>query len=383
MRKNPGLSVGLVFDDSLDSSDGVAQYVKTVGAWLSGQGHEVTYIVGQSRTEEWAGGRVVSASRNLRVRWGGNRLSMPVWPDRSKIKRLLEERKFDILHVQVPYSPLMAQYVINRCGGDTAIVGTFHVYPANRRVVVGSRLLKLVYGRSLKRFDAMLAVSEAGAAYAAESFGLRTSILPNVIDLTRFKNKSAKDPARPTIVFLGRLVERKGAMYLLKAFSQLTERLPDAELVIAGRGPLRPKLESFVRRRGLMNQVRFLGFIEEDEKPALLGSTAIACFPSLYGESFGIVLIEAMAAGAGTVLGGDNPGYASVLGQQPDLLIDPTDTNAFADRLELLITDTNLTRRLHSWQSTAVKRYDIELVGPALLDIYREQIAKRTKKSNN
>src|SRR5581483_312331 len=99
------------------------------------------------------------------------------------------------------------------------------------------------------------------------------------------------------IVFLGRLVERKGVKYLIKAFNLLERNLPDAHLVIAGDGPQRPALEALVKEYNLQAKVSFLGYIEEEDKPSILASAAVACFPSLYGESFGIVLAEAMAAG--------------------------------------------------------------------------------------
>jgi phosphatidylinositol alpha-mannosyltransferase len=184
-------------------------------------------------------------------------------------------------------------------------------------------------------------------------------------------------------VFLGRLVQRKGCEQLIVAFANLSRRIPEAELVIAGTGPQREKLKKLTKASGLEGRISFLGYIDEKDKPGLLASADIACFPSLYGESFGIVLLEAMAAGAGVVLGGDNPGYRSVLGDQPDLLIDPADTDAFTGKLEQLLEDRRLHRRLHKWQSEAVKQYDIEVVGPKVVDLYRSSIAKARKKSHN
>jgi phosphatidylinositol alpha-mannosyltransferase len=283
--KQKALRVGFLFDDSLDSSDGVAQYVKTLGSWLSAQGHDVSYIVGQSNTKSWSGGSVISGSRNLRISWGGNRLSMPIWPHRRIIKELLETKHFDVLHVQVPYSPLMAQYVINHASPDTTVIGTFHVFPANNWAGAGARLLKLIYGRSLRRFNTVLSVSSTAASYAQKGFGITTAIMPNVIDLKGFKKTSAASKARPRIVFLGRLVKRKGCQQLIKAFDILRQNLPTAELIIAGQGPLQASLEKYVQRRQLTDYVKFLGFIDEADKPNLLGSADIACFPSLYGES--------------------------------------------------------------------------------------------------
>src|SRR5205085_10028703 len=114
------LKVGFVFDDSLDTNDGVAQYVKRVGAWLEAQGLQVSYLVGQSRINKWHNGSVYSLARNLPVRWAGNRLSIPIFSSGGRIKEVLTENQFDILHVQFPYSPFMAQLVINHASAETA-----------------------------------------------------------------------------------------------------------------------------------------------------------------------------------------------------------------------------------------------------------------------
>ena len=182
---------------------------------------------------------------------------------------------------------------------------------------------------------------------------------------------------------MGRLVKRKGAQNLLEAFSLLIETLPDAELVVAGDGPERQHLEELAGKYSIAERVKFVGFIDESAKADLLASANIACFPSLYGESFGIVLIEAMAAGAKTVLGGDNPGYRSVLNRQPKLLIDPTNTEEFAKRLQELLSDEKLSAQLHEWQNQTIAQYDVSQVGNQIVDIYRSAIAPKAQNSHN
>lgn len=377
------LDVALLYDDNLDSSDGVAQYVKTVGAWLTQKGHRVTYLVGQSELETWAGGKVYSLSKNLPVAWGGNRLSVSLLPKLKTIKRLFKDKKFDIVHVQFPYSPFMAQLVINALDSQTALVATSHVYPAHKVAEIGSSLLKRVYGKSLHRIDCLLSVSPAAQSYAQTAFKKPSAVLSNVINLAIFKQAKPKSNQKDHIVFVGRLVMRKGPLQLLKAFQILSQEKPQVHLTIAGDGPLKAKLVKFVKSHGLSHRVTFLGYIHENDKPKLLASANIACFPSLYGESFGIVLIEAMAAGSGVVIGGDNKGYQSVLGAQPLLLIEPKDTKNFANRLKLLLEDQGLAKQLHMWQIQEVARYDISVVGPKLIEIYRQAIAKRTKTRHN
>lgn len=378
------LVVGFLYDDTLDSSDGVAHQVKTIGSWLSSQGHKVVYLVGETKMTSWDGSKVYSMTKNQKVIFNGNKLSIP-WPVSSKkIRQVLAQENIDVLHVQVPYSPFMSMRVINRVASQTAIVGTFHIFPSGILTKWGSLLLRLFYGRSLGRFSQFISVSSVAHQFASWGFGIKSEIMPNVIDVKRLHGSgNLQRSNHPKIVFLGRLVDRKGALWLLKAFLKLHSELPNVQLTIAGDGLQRSKLEEFVKANNLSEVVSFRGYINETDKADLLASADIACFPSIYGESFGIVLVEAMAAGAGVVLGGDNPGYRTVLGEQSSMLVNPRNTNEFAERLQTLILDDALKNKLHAWQETQLNQYDVETVGPKLVEIYTSAIANKTLKRHN
>jgi phosphatidylinositol alpha-mannosyltransferase len=382
-KSNTKLAVAFLFDDTLDSNDGVAQQVKRLGEWFSQNGHHVIYLCGETKMKTWAGGNVYSMASNVNVRFNGNRLSMPLISSSQVIKKVLEHEPIDILHVQVPYSPLMAQRVIKRAHGKVSIVGTFHILPSGWLSNFGSKLLRLVQWRSLKKFDEMISVSSSAASFARKNFGLKSEIIPNMIDLEAFRPAKLQSPEAGRIVFLGRLVKRKGCEQLIRAFALVSKGNPDSRLVIAGDGPERRKLKSLASSLGLDDGVSFLGFVKEEDKASLLASASIACFPSLYGESFGVVLIEAMAAGAGVVLAGNNPGYQTVMEAQPSLLIDPRDAEAFAGRLNQLLQDSALRAKLHAWQNQHVKHYDTKLVAKQVLAVYERAIAKRSKSSHN
>ncbi len=383
--KNPGekLSVGLLFDDTLDSSDGVAQQVKRLGEYFVKNGHRVVYLCGQSTLQDWAGGKVYSLSRNLGVKFNGNRLSMPVLSRKKLIKRVLEKEKLDVVHAQMPYSPLMAQRVIKLAHKNSAIIATFHILPSGWLSKVGTRLLKIIQLRSLKKIDSFISVSASAAQFSRKTMGVESVVIPNMVDISKFKTDKNISVEPGKIVFLGRLVKRKGCEQLIRAFAELAEDDSDAFLAVAGNGPDRLELERLVRQLKLKDRVSFLGFVDEEDKPRLLASAEIACFPSLYGESFGIVLIEAMAAGAGVILAGDNPGYRCVIGEQPDLLVDPTDSADFARKLKLLRNDTALRQRMHQWQASHVKQYDVNVVGKQVENVYFRTIAKRSKTIDN
>jgi phosphatidyl-myo-inositol alpha-mannosyltransferase len=383
MKNRESLSVGFLFDDTLDSSDGVAQYVKTLGAWLASQGHQISYLVGETKLSHWAGGKVYSLSRNQTVNFNGNKLSVPLPGGRSKIKNLLISQSFDVLHVMVPYSPFMSAQAIKYAKPDTAIVGTFHIFPSGALSITGSKLLRIMLAPSLKKFNRFVSVSQPAADFAATAFGIKSAVVPNPVDLSKFRAHATAAEKSKQIVFLGRLVKRKGAAQLIDAFGILAQKDDSARLVIAGSGPELKNLKRSVVQLGIGHKVDFLGYIDESDKPALLAGATIACFPSLYGESFGIVLVEAMAAGAGVVIGGNNPGYISVLGQKADLIFDPTDTQQFADRLEKLLGDDALKENLHKWQQSEVKQYNINVVGPQIEDLYSSAIARLNKTSHN
>lgn len=375
-------TIGLVLDDTLDRNDGVQQYVLTLGAWLSSQGHTVHYLVGRTVRTDIANLHSVAAT--LSVRFNRNRLATPLPVSRRVISSLLDDTAYDILHVQMPFSPFFASRVIQSAGARTAVVGTFHIVPYSRTEQWASRLLGRFQRKTLARFDEVISVSLPARVCAKDCFGLDSHVVPNAIDARRFAHvvpeaKPVKGTTR--IVFLGRLVERKGCLQLLQAIAQLATDPDNGQLEVAiyGDGSERARLEAYAKHAGITDIVHFGGFVPEADKSARLAAADIAVFPSLGGESFGIVLLEAMAAGAGVVMGGDNAGYLSVLGAHPECLVNPRDTAAFAASLNAIIRDRHLAAHLHSWQQQLVMRYDISTVGADILKVYETAIAKRAQ----
>lgn len=371
------MKIGFVLDDTLDKSDGVQQHVITVGSWLKQQGHEVHYLVADTTRSDIE--NVHSLGRFVNVRYNKNNVRTPLPASRKKIKALLDTEKFDVLHVQLPYSPLLAKYIIQYASPDTAVIGTFHILPASRLHGYSNQVLRLLLGKSIKRFDKIVAVSEPAVHFARKAYGMKADYLPNPIDITTFQSgrRLAEFTSRNklNIVFLGRLVRRKGIMELIDAYNHIDDTLAQkTRLIVCGKGPLKSKANQHVR---VDRDVKFVGFVSEKDKPNYLASADIAVFPSIGGESFGIVLLEAMAAGSKVVIGGNNAGYASILGQQPYLLFNPKDRHLFVEQLEQFITDEKLRERMYKWQQDIVGQYDISVVGPKLIKIYKESVAER------
>ena len=362
------MKIGFVLDDGLDSNDGVQQYVRVLGTWLSQQGHEVNYLVGESKK---LSKDIYSLSKNIKMKFNGNRLTIPVYASSRLIRDLLNREQYDILHVQMPYSPAMAAKIIKYASPHTAVIGTFHILPLGRPQTAANYMLAKLLRPTLGRFNAMCSVSDSAQKFAARTYGLDSTVIPNMIDVAQWQTTVV--PVSRKIVFLGRLVARKGCQQLL----QVLHALPPAQrqslqIVIAGAGPRQVSLEKLAGKFGL-NAV-FLGYVAESDKPALLASADYAVFPSTGGESFGIVLLEAMAAGSGVVIGGDNPGYRSVLDPFPGCLIDFTSTRAAAAALSKLMNDTQAKRKLHDQQKQAIKNYDVNIVGQKIIEMYTKAL---------
>lgn len=362
------LKIGLLLDDTLDTPDGVQQYVITVGTWLAKQGHDVHYLVGHTKRRDIE--NVHSMAKNVRVSFNQNKLSIPLPSNKDQINKKLAELKLDIIHVQMPYSPAFAGRVIKAAPADTKIIGTFHIIPASWLEKAGAKSLQLISKGTLKRFNNVVCVSPAAQKFAKTIFNIDTQVIPNAVDVIRFRQK-ATYKKQIHIVCLGRLVERKGQIYLLKALAQVQNIYDgDYKVTIAGKGPLLEKLQKYAIKHKIRN-VKFAGFVSEEAKPKLLASADIAVFPSTGGESFGIVLIEAMAANSRVVLGGRNVGYASVLGTHPELLFDPKNTYEFTKVLVEFMKNKKARDLAHQWNKSQINKYDVETVGRQLLKVYK------------
>jgi len=380
------MKIGFVLDDSLDKPDGVQQYVLALGAWLRGEGHRVHFLVGETHRKDIE--NVHSLSKNISLNYNKNSVSIPLPAKKQKIINLLKREKFDVLHVQMPYSPMLAAKIINSAPPRTAIVGTFHIVPFSLRESLATRMLRQLIKKSLKRIDKIISVSLPAQKFARKSLRVKSVVIPNVVNIatmSRGKRMYKFGGGKLNIIFLGRLVQRKGCMELLRAVEVLhsKKRLWNTRVVICGKGPLENDLKKYVHNHHLGTIVHFAGFINELDKPNYLASADIAVFPSLGGESFGIVLIEAMAAGADVVLAGNNSGYRSVMFNKPDQIVKPTDTADFAKSLQHYISNSAARQRAKRWQQTQIFQYDVKTVGRQIEKLYEQIIAKKRRAKDN
>lgn len=402
------LRIGLVIDDGLDKPDGVQQIVLTLGRRLAALGHEVHYLT--SSTERTDLPHLHVLGRTVSVRFNGNRLRSPLPARRADVRRLLAEVPFDVLHVTMPYSPLLAGRVVSAASPRTAVVGQFVIYPQDRPTRWGIRALGLLERRRLRRFDAISALSEAARESVRAGFGRddvpviggpvelggpvqpverggpvepggavgpRGEVAPGAPGAPGEHAEPGDPGDRPVrIVFLGRLVERKGPRELLAAVAAMPASRPWT-LTLAGRGPLLEDLRERARAAGIADRVDFPGFVAEEDKAALLAGADVVALPSTGGESFGMSVVEALADAGGVVLAGDNPGYRTPMAGLEDQLVDPRDTAAFARTLARWVDDPAARAAARSPQRAAAQRFEAGAITEQTLAWYEAAIAAR------
>ncbi|GIG26537.1 glycosyltransferase family 4 protein [Cellulomonas denverensis] len=369
------LRIGLAIDDGLDRPDGVQQIILTLGRRLTALGHEVHYLT--SATERTDLPHLHVLSRTVSVKFNGNRLGTPLPLRRSAARALLTRLDLDVLHVAMPYSPFLAGQLVSAAGPRTAVTGSFMIYPQDALTRWGIRALGTLERRRLRRFDALSALSEAAQESAEGAYHRPVPVIGAPVELPA--PVSATHDGPPRIVFLGRLVERKGPRELIAAAGALHRADPDRRwtLTLAGRGPLLDELRSAADREGLGERVDFPGFVAEEDKTALLAGADLVVLPSLGGESFGISVVEAQAVATGVVLAGDNPGYRTTMAGLEAQLVDPRDTAGFARLLARWLDDPDGRAAVVPAQRRAAQRFEAGAITEQTLAWYDRALARR------
>jgi phosphatidylinositol alpha-mannosyltransferase len=298
--------------------------------------------------------------------------------DNEKVDAILAEENFDILHFHEPWVPLLSRQLLQR--SNAINIGTFH--SKIPETMVSRTYIKVVtpYLKSVMKYlHVLTAVSESGAEYAANLTELPITIIPNGIDLVKYHRKGAKKSGNEkTILYVGRLERRKGAKFLLRAYAVFAQDNPDVKLLIAGDGPDREKLELLAEDLKLKN-ISFLGYISEELKLQLLAEADIFCSPAIFGESFGIVLLEAMATGTVTIAG-NNSGYADLMqGIGALSIVNPEDTTEFARRLNALLNEPKLRKLWQDWANDYVKQFSYPKVVDQYEALYKDSLKQYGK----
>jgi phosphatidyl-myo-inositol alpha-mannosyltransferase len=366
------MRIGLVCPYNIFKGGGVQECVLALQFELTARGHTALIITPQPREHAAtvpAFVRLLGRATDVKSPFHTT-AQISVSVDPKEVDTLLADQKFDVLHFHEPWVPLLSRQLLLRSKARN--IATFH---AKLPDTVMSRTIEVVitpYTRSvLKYLDVLTAVSEPAAAYVRSITKSAVNIVPNGIDLQKYRIRSNLLKTQNSILFIGRLERRKGLKYLLRATQALQNAQPNVRLIIAGDGPDRQQLERYADELGV--EAEFLGRVDEATKLKLLHAASVFCSPARYGESFGIVLLEAMACGL-PVVAGDNPGYVTVLGGTGRLsLVDPRDTPELARKLDLMMNDPPLRQVWQQWAAQDVQQYSYKKI----VDTY-EKLYKKT-----
>lgn len=376
------MRIGLVCPYNVARSGGVQELVFAYQEELRRRGHDAIVITPEPRemTEE------CTARKHILYLGTGTDFNAPIHTTgqvsaglNDEIDKVLEEYNFDVLHFHEPGVPMLSRQMLAR--SNTVNVATFHA--AFPETIVGRTFARVAapYIKPLMKYiHEYVAVSDAAAEYITQLTEKPVAIIPNAIDLKHYAAPRKRDDTKQekTIFYVGRLETRKGVNFLLRAFKLLHEKYPNISLVIAGAGPDRDKLEGLVRSLNLTD-VKFLGFVSDKDKIEYLRNSDLFCAPSPYGESFGIVLLEAMATGLVTVAG-NNPGYRSVLTGIGSLsLVNPRESGEFAHRLQLMLFENDLRKLWRDWAKDQIKQYSTEAIVDQYEVLYKDAVKKHRR----
>ncbi len=336
------MRIGIVSQSYYPRYGGVTEHVHNSAVELRRRGHEVTIVTSRfrdARQSDRAAG-IERVGYNVLVPFNRAFVDLTVgFGLRRQMRRLLRSYDFDVLHVHNPHAPTLPLIAIQESRGVT--VGTFHS-TSGRSVLQDAFHGYLT--RTVARLDARIAVSKTAEASSRLYYPGDYHVIPNGVDVNRFHPDGQpferwRDPNRVNLLFVGRLDPRKGLQYLLAAMPEVVGRTRGrARLLIVGDSYLRPRFEARIPA-ALRQHVHFLGHVPGADLPRWYATADIFVSPASGNESFGIVLLEAMAAGR-PVVATDIPGYRSVIdpGENAEAF-PPGDTASLARVLVALIED--------------------------------------------
>jgi phosphatidylinositol alpha-mannosyltransferase len=361
--------VGLVCPYTWDVPGGVQAHVRDLAATLIELGHDVSVCTPADDDADLPP-YVTSLGRAVPVPYNGSVARLSFGPvSATRVRRWLRNGEFDVLHVHEPFSPSLSVLALWSAHGP--VVATFHASVERSRALLAA---KVGLQSALEKINARIAVSPAARRYVVEHLGGTVVLIPNGVSVARFSSAPALDGwpgSGGAVGFLGRIDEpRKGLAVLLDALALM--RHTSARLLVAGPGdpsdvPLPDGLDPA--------RVTYLGQVSEEDKARFFHSVDVYCAPNTGGESFGIVLIEAMAAGA-PIVASDLDAFRRVLDDgDAGELVPPEDPAALAAALDALLDSPARRRAVAARASAVVRRYDWPAIAAAVAGVYETVVA--------
>ena len=338
------MKIGLVTPYIYPLPGGVNAHVGFLYQHLRARGHDVRIISSTHGLQHSSEGDIIRIGRGFSVPSNGSVGTLTVSPRFvSQCRDVLDSEQFDLLHFHEPFVPFLSLVLLRE--STSVNVATFHAYNGWSPAYEFGRRMLAGYAR---RLHGRIAVSAAARYFIGKYFPGDYKVIPNGVEVERFA--SARPIERwldgtPNLLFLGRFEERKGLLHLLKAYRLLRREGRSCRLLVVGNGPQEREARRYVMTRKL-GGVEMIGRVPEDEKARMFATADVFVSPATGRESFGIVLLEAMAAGTPVVCS-DIHGYKGVVrrGEQA-LLVPPRDARAIADAIGLLLDDPEERARM-------------------------------------
>lgn len=378
------MKIALVDPYDIAHPGGVGSHIRALDRQLVRLGHDVRIIAPATDPETEYGDRFIRIGRPFAIPSSESVIRVPISPWLGpKIKETLARERFDIVHLHEPFMPMLCSAVLRF--SDAVNVGTFHAAQGRPGYNWGRPVSTWLIRRRLVKLHGRIAVSEPARHFAGRVVPGPYDMIPNGIDLDHFTPDVAPMPqfmdGRLNLLFLGRLEFRKGLNYLLNAYARVKDEFPDSRLIVVGPGTrLRKRYEGWINNTGLKDVV-FVGEVPYDEVPRYFRTADIYCGPATSRESFGIVLLEAMAVGT-PVVATNIPGYASVATDGEDsLLVPPRDYDRLAEALRRVMGDESLRKKLSLAGLATAERYSWDTVSGQVVDCYRRAIDRASGKA--
>ena len=365
------MKIGIVSPYAYPRPGGANDNIRETYENLRERGHEVRII-----TAPWgddpSAQDVIQIGRAIAIPYIGSvgRITLSARLE-YLVTKILDREQFDIIHHHEPLVPLLSAQILDR--KSCPQVATFHAFGG---FSFSYWLGRPIGKRYMDKLDGRIAVSSAARHFISRYFPGDYRIIPNGVNVDFFANAKPFPEYRDgktNILFVGRLEPRKGATYLMHAYAKLKKRYPKTRLIIIGRGPQLGDLRELVRKEGV-GDVLFAGRTSDIDKARFYKTADVFCAPSTGQESFGVVLLEAMAAGTAAVAS-DIHGYKKVIQRNVSgLLVEPKDVDALCSALERLVTEPALRERLGVAGSVRAREFDWPHVTDQLLAFYDEVI---------
>jgi phosphatidylinositol alpha-mannosyltransferase len=369
------MKIALVSPYDFAYPGGVVNHISQLERYLTRMGHQVIIIAPASRAVVDWGDRFIPIGRPRAVPASGSiaRITLSLRLA-SRIKEVLEREKFDIIHLHEPFQIMLCSAVLRF--SKSVNIGTFHASDANPGYNFGWPIGRMIVNRRVGKLKGKIAVSRPAQEYAEKYIPGPYEIIPNGIDLEQFQPNVPPIPeycdGKLNILFVGRLERRKGVNYLIKAYASIKADYPDSRLIVVGPGirPRRKHEKSVAKSR--LKDVVFTGPVSCNDLVRYYRTADICCAPATGMESFGIILLEAMAMGK-PIIASNISGYASVMTDGKEgFLVPPRDVGQLAQALSRLMADETLRREMGARGRLTAADYSWEHVAHRIADYYQK-----------